>query len=276
MDSTDSPEPRHGPEAPGPPAPPAPAGPPQEPPPGRARATAARHPLAVAAGAGAVALIIGAAIGVAAGRSSQQGSIDRARSDAASVQAELDSARERSASDQQEIAAAQATIEKLKARGTVPNFVGDTLDEAQSADEVSSYEWDVKVRRQVSGRAEGTVLEQSPREGAVLARGRSVTLTVAKAAPPSWKTIKEWSGSGSTRTDEFRIPDGKVRLKWQFSGDTNAIINLKDPGGDELSGDLILNEIGNQDSASRLYNGAGTYYLEIEGGSWSLQLQEYK
>jgi hypothetical protein len=46
--------------------------------------------------------------------------------------------------------------------------------------------------------------------------------------------------------------------------------------GDDSFGDLIVNEIGPYSGTSRLYGKSGTYYLDVDGGSWTIEVQVFK
>jgi hypothetical protein len=120
------------------------------------------------------------------------------------------------------------------------------------------------------------VIAQSPREGKVLKAGRSITLVVARKAPPKpkqWITIKTLTGDSATKTDEFRVPSGyKARLKYSMPQDSNNAITLyKAPNEYE---DLLLNEIGPQSGTTRLYQ-KGTFYLDVMG-AFDIQVQVFK
>lgn len=97
------------------------------------------------------------------------------------------------------------------------------------------------------------------------------------AKPKAWRTIFKVSGQGSKRTNEFRIlPDRKTRLTYTFTGDTNAILDIKSPTGGEYSGDNLLNEIGDRHGSTRLYGKDGMYYLSVDGGAWTVKVQAFK
>jgi hypothetical protein len=93
---------------------------------------------------------------------------------------------------------------------------------------------------------------ESQREGTTLKAGRSITLIVAKKAPPKpmqWVTIKTFQGASSTKTPEFTIPDGaKARLLYNLPQDGNNAITLYSPPDEYV--DLMLNEIGPQSGAA--------------------------
>jgi len=220
-------------------------------------------------------LLIGGAIGggIAADTQTQ---LDDTRADLTATRSDLSDAREASANLRSDRADLAAQLKRATAKAEVPSLTGGTVEDAQSKIEDLGTDWNVRARSQVSNEPEGTVVAQLPTEGTILRRGRSVTLLVAKPAPPSWKTIYTVSGSGSKRTDTFTIPAGlKIRVQYSFSGDTNAILSLNKPG-DELEDDLLLNEIGDFSDTTRVYDKSGRYYFEIEGGSWNVSLQAFK
>jgi PASTA domain len=175
---------------------------------------------------------------------------------------------------------AEAKIKRLTAKAPAPDFTGRDADSARAADVVADLDWNLKTREQPTDEASpGTVIAQSVSKGRVLKSGATITLTVAKKPPPkppTWVTIASFSGNGSQKTDEFKIPQGlKTRLSYNFVGDTNTIIELADPGGDPLSGDLLLNEIGSRSGSTRIYD-PGRWYLDVEGGTWNIDVQVWK
>lgn len=147
----------------------------------------------------------------------------------------------------------------------MPSLTGASAGDAEADDTVRTYNWKIRTVSEISDQEPGTVTGQSPKEGAKLASGRSITVRVANKAPAkpkTWVSILSLQGQGSKRTDEFRIPDGvKVRVKYSFSGDSNDIIQIKDPDeGDDSFGDLVINEIGPKSGTTRLYGAAGTVH----------------
>lgn len=46
-------------------------------------------------------------------------------------------------------------------------------------------------------------------------------------------------------------------------------------GGEEYDGDLLLNEIGNFDQTTRIYE-PGEYYFEACCGNWTVEVQVFK
>lgn len=153
--------------------------------------------------------------------------------------------------------------------------MGDDISEARDSVLAERYGWKITTNEEPSDDPVGTVLKQSIPEGRVLAQGMSINLTVAKKRPKQWTTIFEQSGAGSTRTDEFRVPAGKVRINYSFTGNTNAILSLETPG-DEYGGELLLNEIGDYSDSTRVYDQEGVRYLEISGGQWSVEVQAFE
>jgi hypothetical protein len=227
------------------------------------------------------ALLVGGAFGAAG--SSQQEEVDRlnsdlgdSRADLRNVREDLDAARTENESVQSDLEEAEATVERLSAKGEVPDFTGGTVSEAESA--AQDYDWRIKTTEQASSdAAPGTVISQTPAEGTTLKAGRSIALVVAKKPPPSWKTIYSFSGSGARKSDEFTIPAGaKTRIAYTFTGDTNAILQLGIPGGDEFSGELLLNEIGDYSDTTRVYGHSGRRFLDVEGGNWTIEVQVYR
>ena len=172
---------------------------------------------------------------------------------------------------------AEEAVEKLSAKGEVPDFIGDDVDTARGHDLVSRLDWKIRTVRKVTASAKpGTVIGQRPREGKVLKTGRSITLTVARKPPPKpkqWVTIQTLQGDSSTKTEEFRVPSGaKARLVYDMPQDSNNAITLYKAPKEYV--DLLLNEIGPQSGSTRLYE-RGTFYLDVMG-AYNIQVQVFK
>jgi hypothetical protein len=240
----------------------------------------------------AIGLLVGIFVG--AGAASDGGELDAANGRAAKAGGQLEAATgelNQVASERDDLQeqldelteraeTAEATVKRLTAKAPAPDFTGRDIDGAMEADVVSDLGWNVKTRQKPTDEAKpGTVIGQSVKEGRILKAGGSITLTVAKKPPPKppeWVTVASFSGTGSKKTDEFTLPRGlKARLSYQFVGDTNAIISMADPGGDVLAGDLLLNEIGSRSGTTRIYD-PGRWYLDVDGGSWNIQVQVFK
>lgn len=236
------------------------------------------------------ALVVGIGIG-AAGGGSDQASADKAKSDAsamrtqlASTRADLNDARARNValtrdvnSAKERAATAETAVKKLTAKAEVPDLTGGDVGAARANDTVDQLGWKIRTVRRVSASADpGTVIAQSPKEGAPLKAGRSVTLVVARKPPPKpkqWVTVKTLTGASSTKTEEFHIPSGaKARLSYSMPEDgNNAIILYRAP---KEYIDLVLNEIGPQHGTTRLYE-PGTFYLDVTG-SYTIDVQVFK
>jgi PASTA domain len=154
----------------------------------------------------------------------------------------------------------------------VADFTGGTVEDARLA--AADYDWKLKTRKQPSSEEPGTVIGQDPAEGTKLKAGRSILLTVATPKPRQWVTLGTLSGAGgASKSDEFRIPEGRVRLLYNMPGEGNNAITLyKAP--DEYV-DLLVNEIGPVNGRTRVYP-PGTYYLDVTGDSYTVQIQQYK
>jgi len=220
-----------------------------------------------------VAFVVGAVLGAAG--SSDQDELDKKDARIKSLEGRVASVTGQRNSLEGDLGTARGRVKELSAKGEVPDFTGDSVDSAE--DLAADYKWKLKVSRQVSGTSPGTVIAQQPAEGTTLKAGRSIRLVIAKKAPPKppqWVTIRTLSGAGGqSKSDEFEIPTGKVRLLYNMPGEGNNAITLyKAP--DEYV-DLLVNEIGPQDGQTRVYT-AGTYYLDVTGDSYTVQVQHYK
>jgi cell division protein FtsB len=162
-------------------------------------------------------------------------------------------------------------IKTLTAEGLLPNYVGKNVEEAKS--DIESKGWLATVKEQVSEKSPGTIIGQAPAAGTKMKAGAKVELVVAKKPPPGWKTLYKWSGRGSYNTPLVNLPEGQLKVVYSFTGDTNAIIALMTPPDEQV--DLLLNEIGNFKGETYLYY-TGQYFFRIEGGRWTVQVQQFK
>lgn len=241
-----------------------------------------RRPWRAVVMAATAGLIVGAAltgglwaVPVTVDRSEVRTERDELRAELEEESERADEAEDESAELAEELDQARERIELLGAKGEVPDFTGRSISEAR--DLAEPFAWEIGVKKQATDKAEpGTVIVQSVAEGKKLARGRSILLTVAQEPPPEWETVASFSGNGGMNTDEFKLPRGKARVVYNFSGDSNTIIELVDPK-DSFGGDLLLNEIGARSGSTRVYQPPGTYYFRIEGeGPWSVELQVFR
>jgi outer membrane murein-binding lipoprotein Lpp len=228
-------------------------------------------------------VILGAAIGGSGGV--DQTKLDQANARATSADSNAGRLRSQLAAMTDRADHAEGTnaqlkdrISTLSAKGEVPALTGMSIDDASNDSAVDAYNWRVRTVRQISSRAPGTVIGQSPREGTTLKSGRSISLTVAKKAPPKpkqWVTIKTFQGASSTKTPEFTIPSGaKARLTYSMPQDSNNIIELYRTSDSDLPDDLLLNEIGPQTGTTRLYD-TGRFFLDVTG-AYTINVQVFK
>lgn len=228
--------------------------------------------VALAAGALAGAGIAAAAVAIplSASLNDTEEELEETRAD---LEDELEDTESELADVKDDYFAARVKITELTKEGEVPDFTGRTRADAERL--ASPYDWELSFVEEPSDAEEGTIIAQSVEEGSVLGRGRSITLTVAVPPPKQWVTFQSFSGSGSTKTDEFEIPAGKVRMVYSISGGGNSVIDLRKPGGG-FGGDLLVNEIGSVSGETRVYVNPGAYYLDILGGDWSIQMQVFE
>jgi hypothetical protein len=226
-------------------------------------------------------LLVGLLIGAAAGvdqttLDAANSRADRAETRAGEAESQLVASQERLTRSQRRSARLATQVRQLSAKGEVPSFVGEDIEDARRHDALDSYDWKVRTQRAISDAEPGTVVGQNPAEGSTLKAGRSITLTVAKKAPPKpkeWVTIESFSGASSTKTPEFTVPeDAKARIVYSMPQDgNNAIIVYRKPN--EYV-DLMLNEIGPQSGSTRMYE-SGTFYLDVTG-AYDIQIQVYQ
>jgi len=183
--------------------------------------------------------------------------------------AELESANTELEADLEET---EEALQAARAKRPLPNFVGDDEDSVLTlAEEVG---WDITVNEQATEEeSPGTVLSQDPPPGTIMRAGSTFSVVVAKAPPPGWKDVRVFSGQGEEVTATFAIPDGRVRVLYQFSGNTNAALTLYRKPRKYI--DLLLNEIGSRTGDTRLYYSGPGYYFEICCGTWTVRVQHF-
>ena len=185
----------------------------------------------------------------------------------------LDETQAENTSLQEDLGEAETALEAAKAKRPIPNFVGDDEDSVINfADDLG---WDVTVQEQpTEEKSPGTVISQNPDPGTVMRAGSTFTITVVKEPPPGWKDIAVFTGQGENNTRTFSLPDGKVRVLYSFSGNTNAALTLYQQP--RRYKDLLLNEIGDRSGETRIYYSGSGYYFEVCCGSWTIRLQEFR
>jgi PASTA domain/Protein of unknown function (DUF2510) len=223
----------------------------------------------------ALSALLGIAIGAAANTNQTvQDQLDSAKRDLSTARAAQQRAESRLSTARSNVATLGSQIKDLTAQGKVPDFTGRTLAQAQTLSR--AYAWNLKTTQAPSSAKEGTIIAQSVDSGTVLDRGQSITVTLAFPPPKQWTTIQSFSGSTDQKTNEFQIPSGKVQMAYSFGGNVNDIVDLLHPGQPSFAGDNLVNAIGSKSGTTRIYAHPGTYYLDVSGSNWSIQIQEYK
>lgn len=228
-----------------------------------------------------LALVVGLGIGLAASDSSElererdslKEQVASLRSERDELDRELESAEDQVSERESELATAEERISELTAKGEVPSFTGGTVDDAEA--KAADYEWEIRTTERATSSSEpGTVIAQSPRPGTVLRAGRVISLVVAKTPPPSWQTIAVLrGGGGASKTDEFRVPGGTVRLVYNLYTEGNAALILYRRPAEYI--DLLVNEIGTQQGSTRLYE-PGVFYLDVTADTYRIEIQQYR
>jgi hypothetical protein len=244
---------------------------------GRLRTWAIRHDLlAVSIAALIGAAVAGAAVAIplASSLSSKDADLNRAQTQLSDTRSQLADLGSQLRSAQGAERAAKRQIIQLTATGKVPDFAGRTRSEAEQL--AKPYDWQLHFQTTPSDAPEGTITQQSVSAGTTLDHGQAITLTVAVPPPKQWTTIQTFTGATSLKTDPFQLPSGQVRVAYTFGGHTNDIVDLNPLHGGVLSGDNLVNEIGSISGSTRVYNRAGTYYFDVTGNDWTLEVQQFK
>jgi hypothetical protein len=216
------------------------------------------------------ALASGVAIGLVVGRG---GGGKTGGERLAAVETERDGLRTRLRTTEARVADLTKQVKALRARGTVPSFLGKRIADVEGDRSVGVYNWRIRTRDRSSAGAPGTVLSQSPGAGATLTAGGAITVEVATNAPLTprrWTAIGTFTGAGATRTDEFTIARGvAARLVYEMPDNGNNAIVLHRPG--RGYGDLLINNFGPQRGVMQLHV-TGTFYLQVTG-TYKIQVQ---
>lgn len=96
------------------------------------------------------------------------------------------------------------------------------------------------------------------------------------APSEKWTTIRTFTGARSARTDPFELPSGELRIAYTFGGHTNDIVNLNPPQAGKFSGYNLVNESGSVTDSTRIEQPPGTYYLDVTGTDWTIEIQQIK
>jgi eukaryotic-like serine/threonine-protein kinase len=122
------------------------------------------------------------------------------------------------------------TVSSGSPQVSVPDVSGDDADQATSQLQGAGFK--VTRTEQESTRTAGTVLSQSPAGGSQVAKGSTVTLTVAKAQPQV--TVTDVTGETTAvgtqrlRGEGFQVSQ---RTRQVDSAEGNGVILEQDPGG---------------------------------------------
>ncbi|GIJ61559.1 putative serine/threonine-protein kinase [Virgisporangium aurantiacum] len=116
------------------------------------------------------------------------------------------------------------TVSKGPAPIKVPNVVGKNVDQATR--ELEKLKLKVKTEEREDDKPAGTVVAQSPDEGAGLEEGNEVTLTVSKGPP----VVSVPEVRGQSAADAKRILEA-AGFKVRVFGNDNGRVVIQDPGG---------------------------------------------
>jgi eukaryotic-like serine/threonine-protein kinase len=122
------------------------------------------------------------------------------------------------------------TVSKGKEQAAVPDVNGETEDNARSAIEAAGLRVG-KVTQQESDQDPGTVIAQSPAAGKNVAKGSSVSLTVAKAVKVP-DVVDETEEDATTALEDagFKV---RARDRTTTAPDEDGVVLEQSPAGDE-------------------------------------------
>jgi len=225
------------------------------------------------AAVGVVAFLVGSGMGSASNSGLLDDEQQAREKDQSKHAAEVEELEDDVADAENATEKAEDTITELTKVGKVPDYVGESWD-GVSGDE---YDWQIgRVDKPVpvADMDPGTVLGQKPPAGTELGKGGKITLTVSTAAPRKWTAIKTMKcQGGTTKTDPFTVPEGRVRMNYTFGGSSNSVMTLYQTPAEYV--DLLVNDIGAVKGSTRMYV-PGEYYLELGGDSCTVTLEAYR
>jgi hypothetical protein len=126
----------------------------------------------------------------------------------------------------------------------------------------------------VTALAEGTpVTVPTADNTAASQQPTSAPTATTPPAPKAWAAIAHFAGRDRQKTTPFTV--GKQwRVHLVNRGSTNFIVDAVDPNNSNTSVNLA-NSIGNFDQVTQEYD-AGAYYLDVEGDSWDITIENYQ
>ena len=166
---------------------------------------------------------------------------------------------------------------------TVPGLVGQSSAVAESLLASAGLRYDVTLVA-APGREPNAVTLQSPHSNATVARGSTVSLSVAEE--PRWRALTTFSGVEEGSSVPFRILGSRWRVSYSMSyegtcllllvclGPSAHVHNLQ--GGSSAGGF----ELGEGEAETHVFNsGPGLYSLTVSGGNdparWSMTIEDY-
>jgi len=166
---------------------------------------------------------------------------------------------------------------------TVPGLVGRSSSAAESLLAGAGLRYDVTLVA-APGREPNAVTLQRPRSNATVARGSTVSLSVAEQ--PRWRALSAFSGSEDGSSVPFRILGSRWRVSYSMSYEDTCLLlfvcfgpsaqahNLQDGAS---AGSF---ELGEGEAETHVFDsGPGLYRLSVSGGNdparWSMTIEDY-
>lgn len=123
------------------------------------------------------------------------------------------------------------------------------------------------------GYAAHTPATDTTSNSAAATTSSQATASTTPAAPKTWVQVAHFAGSGSLKSTPFTV-GSQWRVHGINHGDSNFIVDYVSPT-DAHNHNGIFNVIGNYDQVSQEYD-AGTWYLDIEGDTWDITVENYQ
>jgi hypothetical protein len=102
----------------------------------------------------------------------------------------------------------------------------------------------------------------------------SAPTATAPPIPKAWVTVAHFAGRNTQKTTTFTVGSRWRAHLVNGRGSSNFIVDAVDPNNSSTSVNLA-NSIGTFDQVTQEYD-AGTYYLDVEGDSWDITIENYQ
>lgn len=99
------------------------------------------------------------------------------------------------------------------------------------------------------------------------------------AAPVTWRTVANWSGSGMKETESFTVASREWRVVWSSkAGDTPGLLQIYVYNDQDELVSLAANQMGAGKDVSHVRSGPGRHYLKINSANvtWAVVVEDQR